>query len=416
MKKKEKITVNSSISCIKTNKINSPEIISHPKYKEIHEIFEKHFKLQNYFLSDSFNKNVWFLKDDLFFQKIINKNNLNSSTPNPDGANKNKIHEIISELNVNTDYSHLFVNVEKFIYRVVECLLLTQNTIERSKKTIETFNAIERKQNIEECINLLDKKIEKNDIKANDKGNKIKEIQSKVSFKLLEAHDFLPNDYFFTLKYFELTNINNDLLMNQKNISINKKNYIAIKQRNQIIEKFNIFDDIAFQYIDNYNTLNSKIKNNINSGTSFSSFCLTCTDNPNDMISTVKYESQKIYFLEIILNTLDKVLNICSNTISEKIEIKLYKNQNSKNKYVQEENYSTIILEINLEIDDITRVFVLRRLRDVFREVLETKKNNDDIICLILDSYFEDISQNVKNILNRQETIEKNACCDCRIF
>lgn len=436
MKKKEKISINSSVSMNRQSKIFAPEILSNPKYREIHDKFEKLFKTHGYFLSDSFNKGVWFLKDDIFFQRIVNKtdiNTLNTSTPF-DNEKKNKIHEILSELNENTDYNHLLVNVEKFIYKVIETLLVASNTIDRSLKTIRNFNAVERKQNIEECIRLLEEKIEKTNLSSHKKYNnnnnsksneQSKDVFSRLKIRLIKANDFPSGNYFFGIKYYELKPEKESLIMNQVNYFLNKKIGIRINSANQVIESINEFENINFYALLN-NQINStvKVKNNINSGTSFSNFFLVCSDNANENKATVKYESKKVYCLEIVLNTLDNILDISKSCFKENIEIKLYSNPHSSinnNNLIRSNNEErqssmSVILEMIFEFDEITRASILKRISNVFKEVLDTKQNSEDLINLILDGYFEIVSDSVRNIMNKISEPSKDACCDCVIF
>jgi len=426
MKKKEKITVNSSVSMLRNSKIFAPEIIANPKYQEIHEKFEKVFKAHGYFLSDSFDKKVWFLKDDIFFQKIINKNNMSSSygqtpTPNPDGyEQKNRIHEILSELNENTDYAHLLVNVEKFIYRVIENVLIANATIERSQRTIKSFNAIERKQNIEECIRILEEKIEKNGNYSGGKKGKEKEPQSRLKTKILKTIDFEPGAYSFDIKYYEIIPEKDNFIMRQGESLKNKKVFAKIFQNEQTIEEFNEFNDISFFALPSIlNSTAMKIKNNTNSGTSLSNFSIVCSEN-----NSGKFESKKIYCLEIILNTLDSILDISRSYFRENIEIKLFQNPNSGqiNKERIDSNLNnqsvipTIILEMLFEFDEITRASVLRRISLVFKEVLDTLRINQDLLNLILDSYFDSVNESIRNILHKSSDPQKDACCDCVIF
>lgn len=433
MKKKEKISVNSSVSYCKQNKIFTPEIISNIKYKEIHEKFEKLFKTHGYFLSDSFDKRVWFLKDDMFFQKIINKTDTTTTSTPMEGDRKNKIHEILSELNENSDYSHLLVSVEKFIYRIIETLLISNSTIERSSRTIKSFNAVERKQNIEECIRLLEEKVEKssllnkqNKIPKKEEKNENKDISSNFKIKILKVIDFNPGIYHFGLKYYEIKPEKDTLIMNQINYQLNKKIGIRVNSHTQNIEEFNEFEEIIFYALQNFYSNTVKVKNNINSGTSFSNFFLVCSDNPNENKSNIKYESKKVYCLEIILNTLDNILDISKSSFKENIEIKMYSNPHSTgspnpvlldNKFNEiDKNTMTVILEITFEFDELTRAAILKRISSVFKEVLDTKQYNEDLINLILDGYFDIINDGVRNILNKSMEQQREACCDCAIF
>ena len=408
MKKKEKITVNSSVAGTSKNKIFAPEVVSHPKYREVFDRFERLFRSNKLFLTDSFDKKVWFLKDDIFFQKIINKTDLNTNTPTPNWEDsKNKVHDILSELNENTSFSTLLVNVEKFIYRLVEVLIQAHSTIERSNITIKSFNAVERKQNIEESVKLIEDRVKK--YQMND-------LKSKLKVKLIKTIDFNPGRYYFTIKSHEIKQEDNNPCIYQNNYFLNKKLGLDIKQSENEHEVSNEFEEIIFREFD----LNSvgKMKNNINSGSTFSFFNLLVCDNSNESKSDFKCESLKTYFLEIILNTLDNILDISKTSFTENIEIQLSRNphQGSFEKNKVKSTLVSVILELNFEFDDLTRASILRRISNVFKEVLDTKKMNENSIDLVLDKYFETIGESVKNCLNKTMENQKDACCDCIVF
>lgn len=410
MKKKDgKLTMNTSTVSNRISKIRSPEVIGHVKYTELYEKFLLLFKAKGFVQSDSFDAKVWFLRDDVFFQSIVGKASLNSSkmnnsfTPTP-SSERNRIHEILSEINENADFMNLLVPVETFIYKIVESLLIATNTVERSSKTIDSFQAVKRNLIIKESIGLLEKKIEKLPTSAR--------FQSKMKAKIIKANNFLPGKYDFTMKYFEIKNNN----MLQTKIALNNEDSrLIISNSGEIIENrycSNEFDSIIFNALDNQESLLTKFKSSSNSGSSFSNFCIDSLD----------LESKKAFLLDIMLNTIDNILDISKVQFKENIELNLNsnapRNVNYKGSGVNagESLQKSIILECNFEFDLVTRAAILKRIGSVFTEVIDTKRISEAIIDQILDTYFEEISDSVRYILSKGPEVNKDACCDCIIF
>jgi len=393
--------INTSTISNRLLKTKSPEIISHIKYNELYEKFVKLFKTKGYVQSDSFDKNVWFLREDSLFQSIINKTSINNSkinhnmTPTPN-LDKNRIHEILSEINENTDFSNLLVSVESFIYKIVETLIIATNTIERSNRTIESFQATKRNQIIKESIKILEGKLEK--LPSSHV------FQSKMTTKIIKVTNFLPGKYQFSMKYFEIKGNN----MSQTNIALNNEDSrVSISSTGEIVENrynSNEFETIVFHSLDFDDAL-SKFKSSSNSGSTFSNFS----------ISSNELESKKAFLLDIMLNTIDNILDISKVYFKENLELNLNSTMIRNNKNLNDTNRS-VILECAFEFDHVTRISILKRIGSVFSEVIETKRLSESIVDQILDSYFEEIADSVKYILAKTNEPMKEACCECIAF
>lgn len=447
-KRESKFVINNNSSTNnRTFKLRDPKITTNPKYEEIEEKFIKLFKIKGYVQSDSFDNKVWFLKDDILFQSISNKNKVRSNTlssatskfinknndslsatPTPNALiETNIIHSILEKINENSDFDNLLVSVEVFIYKVIESILLAQETVKRSSNTIDSFQAVKRNLIIKENISILEKKIQKMPIikKLNSSGgntlsnisnikDKDPSFQSKLKTKIIKAFNLLPGKYEFVLKYFEILSNN----MNQKNIILinNEDRKVTISNTGEIVENrylANEFEPIMFSALDIDESYNLKFKSSNNSGSSFSNFS----------IGSVEFESKKAFLLDIMLNSIDNILNISKMQFKENLELNLnstiIKRNSSKNINVnKKENIvqKSIILECSFEFDLITRCTILKRISNVFSEVIETNRLSQSIIDQILENYFEEIGDGVKYILSKSQEIQKDACCDCNIF
>lgn len=403
MKKQDnKILINTSSISNRITKSKSPEIISHIKYNELYEKFVKLFKSKGYVQSDSFDKKIWFLKEDVVFQQIINKTSMNNSklnmsmTPTPN-MEKNRVHEILSEINENYDFSNLLVSVENFIYKIVETLIIATNTIERSNRTIESFQATKRNQIIKESIRLLELKIEKMPSSTN--------FQSKMQTKIIKAINFPPGKYEFSMKYFEIKENN----MQQTNLALNNEDSrITLSVNGDIVEnRFNQndFDFIVFSQLD-YEESHLKFKSSTNSGSTFSNFS----------ISSKELESKKAYLLDIMLNTIDNILDISKIYFKENLELNMNPGISRNNPNLNNTLQKSIILECSFEFDPMTRISILKRISSVFSEVIETKRISESVVDQILDCYFEEISESIRYILTKSYDNSKDACCECLII
>lgn len=403
MKKKDgKLIINTSTTSNRLSKLKSPEVVSNIKYNELYEKFVKLFKAKGYVQSDSFDSKVWFLREDVFFISIISKSSLTntSMTPTPSG-DRNRIHEILSEINDNSDFANLLVSVETFIYKVVESLLIAVGTVERSNRTIESFQATKRNQIIKESIRLLESKSEK--------YLNTSKFQSKMKAKIIKAINFQPGKYEFTMKFFEIISNN----MSQTNLALNNEDSrIAIDNKAELIEsRFspNEFETIIFSALDLVESSNMKFKSSNNSGSSFSNFS----------VASYEMESKKVFLLDTMLNSIDNLLDISKTQFKEVLELNLSQSitkPNLKNQGLAEDSSRSILLECTFEFDPLTRSSILKRISSVFSDVIETKRTSDAVIDQILDTYFEEISESVRHILNKQPEQSKDACCDCIVF
>ncbi len=404
MKEDKQYITNTSI--LNKSKIKSQEILSHSKYIEIYEKFVKLFKSKGYSLSDSFGINVWFLKNDLLSKHIVNDLSYNKSQFNESAIShntplieKNRLHEILFEINENIDFSNLLVSVDLFIYKIIESLIIALNTVNRSNRTIESFQAYKRTQIIKECIRILEMKI--------DKLPSSTVYESKMTCRIKSVLNFTQGEYDFYLKLYMIKNGN----MNQININLkNNDSKIIVTSNGDMIEdnsNRNMFEEIIFSQIQ-IDENETKAKSSTYSGTSFSNFLICCNE----------LESKKTFLLDIMLNTIDNIQDISKSIFKENLELTLSSSflENMKRQGQINPFEKAIILECLFEFDPLTRISLLKRIGAVFSEVIETKRISESIIDTILDLYFFDISDSVKYILTSSSDSFKNSCCECLII
>jgi ABC-type uncharacterized transport system substrate-binding protein len=104
---------------------------------------------------------------------------------------------------------------------------------------------------------------------------------------------------------------------------------------------------------------------------------------------------------------IDDLYEISKDNFSKNLHLKV--KNNAGNEYL-------VVIEFNFEFDDLTRSALLRRVNEIFKGVIETKKYNEDMIDEILDSYFSEVCDAVKNILFKKNEEKRDNCCSSCIL
>ena len=194
----------------------------------------------------------------------------------------------------------------------------------------------------------------------------------------------------------------------------NEDNKITVSNSGDIVENrfsLNEFEPIIFSALECDENINTRFKSSTNSGSSFSNFSL----------GSVEFESKKAFLLDIMLNSIENIMNITKTQFKENLELNLNsttiksinKNSGVNKGDIQQKS---IILECTFEFDLLTRSTILKRISNVFSEVIETNRLSQAVIDQILDTYFEEISDGVRYTLSKTPEAQKDACCDCNIF
>jgi hypothetical protein len=400
-------------------------------HSEISQKFEKIFKNHGYFPRDNFDGRIWFLRDDQTFKSYASylENYNKGLTP----LQSNKLIELIAELNENTenrkDLSSININVEKFISRISEILIETQKIIQRSEQTIKEYNAHFKLNMITENLKILKERIEK---KGYNPENK---FVSKMKTTVARMDNFPRGEYKIDIKVLEfLVNSNPKLdgnsstlsggeerhssqisqssVINTKNIKL--KNNIKIKEENEIINFKNLnkpsdfqFEDYEFAVFEN-KSLEDLFKHHSYSGSTFSNFKLKCTKISKEDI----YESKTEYFLDLMLIFVEDLYDISKDNFHKNLHIKVKR----ANASYKEEDNMVIVLELYIELDDLTRSGIMKRVAEIFKGVIDTKRMNEEIIDDIMEVYFQEISETVKATLFKAPEEKRDNCCSCCII
>jgi hypothetical protein len=413
------------------------------KYSELFGKFEKYFKNQGFFPRDNFDGKIFFLAEDNAFQvycKAFKKELM--QTPQA----RNPMFDILAELNQcedPRDFPNLKINVERFIYKLCNCLLDAHKIIARSEITIRETNIHKKINYINENLKLLNERIEKNPTPSSSKLNlsivrvenliqgefqielRLNELfiktTSDISLNSTEKSDNISqitsqNQIQNTMRNVYLTNYENSVLKLSQNRDtqniIFKKNEIPVFEEIELnflsFPEFKVDDSST--YISNLNKQHQKF-----SGCNISTFKIKCTTyNKNNKKKRIELESKTEFFLDLMLMFVEDIYDISRCEIKKTLHIKLLPNISSlKN---EEEEEFTLIMEMSLNLDDHTRVSILNRLLELYHGVIETRRLNEDYIDDIVENYFPEISNTIKATIYNTFEEKRENCCGCLLF
>ena len=389
------------------------------RYTLLCEKFEEYFKMKGYKKDSFFDHRVWFLKNDQTFQSL-----LHNSTPYPNYEKSNKLLEILSEINKGNDLRNLYISTEEFINKISKTLNDANISKKISNNYIEKNKILEKITKINELLNMLTNRIEKK-----KKGN----YTSKLYTYIISMNNFPSGPYRLTLNIntsFDQENYNelndNEKLNLDKNnpenvfeifqeVTLSTKNLINIpKGKDNIVflsnfsnsqnenESENKFEDYEFSSLDK--ELKNYLVDRRNSGTTFSNFKLKISGTDGF------YESNNEYLLHILLSSIDELCDLSKNPLTKNIALKL----NNENDY-DKKNDKIVLIELNLELDNLTRMKLLNRMKELYSVTLDNKIKNEMLIDEILSIYFSEIKDSVINILSKEDE-SRESCCACFIF
>jgi hypothetical protein len=376
------------------------DIKSNPKFIEIREEFENLFKSKGYIGNKKIEKDVWFLQNDLAFQNMIKP----SSTPS--AIEINRMHSLLRELNEKDDFKKISIDSRIFIERISEMIYNSHRMASRSKEIIKAYRAHEN-------VNVLELKLKMLNEKIKDNIDAISKLEINVS-----RLDHLPRGDYQIIFHFMERSPRDPTMTTSKNHKLKDDKFLSIKQGSDIIvlnkqDLFNCFEAInltALDVNDDPNFLGSLEY----SGSTLSTFNLQLFKN-NELFA----ESNPGCFLDIFLNLKDKLRDIEQSSLSTNLKIKVKTNFEQKNISGLLPQYQ-VILDFKFELDPVTRACIIKRVLHLLKDAIKTQTQNEILKNEILDIYFKSISEQVNEILNRNEDeiSEGNTCCQnsCNIF
>ena len=379
---------------------------------------EKYFIVKGYKPNSNFDHRIFFLKNDQTFQSLIQ-----NQTPYPNYDKSNKLLEILSEVNRGNDLRNLYVNTQEFTNKLSKTINDANFSIQLSDIYIKKNGILENTAKINELLNILNKQIKvKNN--PNNKSKLIAYIISMNNFKSGAYRLVLNINTSFEqesdLNETEKTNLNKNNPENVyeifKEVTLSTKNLITIEEgKNSILftsnysnnqkeeEPENKFEEYIFTF------LNKDYKNYLvdkrYSGSTFSNFKLKISSTDGF------YESNNEYILHLLLSFIDDLCDLNKNKLTKNIILKVY----SESDYDKNDN-KTVQIELNFELDDLTRLKFLNRINNLYQITLDNKIKNQMLIDEILSDYFPDIKDSIKDILNKEFEPRDNCCSDCYIL
>ena len=388
------------------------------KYTLLCQKFAQYFMIKGYKPKSNFDHRVFFLKKDHNFQSLIQ-----NQKPYSNYDKSNKVLEILTEINKGNDLRHLYVNTEEFTNKLSKIINDANISIQLSDIYIKKNDIIEKTVKINELTNMLKKQIEKN--------NNIY-YESKFIAFIISMNNFKSGSYRITLNIntsFEQENeLNETEKINLKKdnpenvyeifkeVSLSTKNLINIKEgKNNIVFSSNYSNSKKDEDIENkfeeyhFSFLDKEYKNYLvdkrYSGSTFSNFKLKISSTDGF------YESKNEYILHLLLSFIDDLCDLNKNKLTKNIILKVY----SESDYDKNDN-KTVQIELNFELDDLTRLKFLNRINNLYQITLDNKIKNQMLIDEILSDYFPDIKESINDILTKEYESRESCCSDCNII
>ena len=388
--------------------------------------FEQYFKIKGYKPDSYFDNKVFFLRNDQNFQNFLSGNTpyQNNNLQNSSTFNNNKILEILNQLNKGNDFQNLYISTKEFTQCLCKLINDSNISIQISEENIVKNNSHQKIGKINEIINLLNSKVT---------GKKKGEFNSILYSNVNSMSNFENGPYRINLCIntdFEKENFNELNSCEQKNLEsdntdnvynyyeskiLNTKNLITIpngqenvtfrnnmKLKSEDENDVNFFEDYNFSILEHNNK--DYLVDRRNSGTNFASFKLKIRGS-NDI-----YESNNNYLLHIFLSSIEDLCDLNKEILSKNINVivKGKNDENDKNRIVS--------INLNFEIDNLTRIGILKRVKELINIPVENKVKNQMLIDEILNDYFPEMKESTLNILESNEEKRENCCADCVLF
>ena len=376
--------------------------------------FEKLFKVKGYKPTSTFDSKVWFLQEDQSFQSLLH-NQTPYSTPKP---NK-KIIDLIYELNTGNDIKNMKVPVDKFIYSLSKMLIDANISIQISDESINKNNSLEKISKINEILHLLNSRVQ-----GKSKAEFISTFQAsitslhnlpsgpyKVNMMINSSFDKEdPSDLNESEKK-NMVSSNPDSVYNLfKEKVLSTKSLITIpNDSHSVIFRSKAVNNMDGNYFDEYGfSILEKAGSNYlldrrYSGSTFSNFKLCLNGKKGS------YESHNEYLLHLVLSWIDELCDLNKELISKNLIIKVRSPNDEK------DEGRVVGVQFDFELDNLTRVGILNRIKELISIPVDTKVKNQLLIEEILNDNFPELKDSIKSILEKNEE-QRDSCCTCIIF
>ena len=370
-------------------------IKTHPKFIEMKETFEKLFRNKGYFSETQFDKDVWFLKNDLQFQNMLRPSSTSPSTPMPE---YNKMHSLLREMSISSDMRKMNINTGQFINRICEILFNSHLMVMRSRELIKEYNAHEN-------VNVLEVKHKM----LNEKYKEQSESISKLGVSIGRLDLFPEGNFSFNFHFVEknprdisMSISRNIKLKDNKSLNIKQTGDIIVLNKNDCENSFEAVTLTALEASDSDKRASFEY-----SGTTLSTFNIEIYKN-EELFAVSKPEC----FLDMFLNLIDKLRDIDKETITTtwKVNTKTNLNMQHINNLLTEYE---MVLEFKFNLDPITRASIINRILLILRDAITTETQNLINGNEILDVYFKSIAEQVQYILKKKDDDSSANNCNC---
>lgn len=384
------------------------------KEKLIAKKFESLFKMHGLNPYDSFDSKVWFIRDNNQIQSYINEETPEFADSSYGSKSKPKLIEILIKCNHSrynkAELRKMNISVRDFIDTLANTLAELHSSIEISEENIIKNDSLAKVAKIGEIINILNSKVRKKSTIY---------FESKMITVLTSITNFPCSPY----KAMLMVNVDSNNTYNSESMSeifqeesltlntlidVNQANETILLKNSKKMNKSNYaFQQYMFGIHENSDT-RLLVDKRIN-GTTLSNFKLRLIGK-NGVI-----ESNIEYFLHLILTSVDDLCYLTKDIWSKSCILKMNevkKGYENGNKEIER----TVGVDFIIELDDLTRIGILKRIKELLSIPIDTKTKCLMDIDEIMADFFPEIKDNVINILNHQDENRNNCCTGCIII
>lgn len=396
---------------------------SEPAYNHLNLIFFKLFSEHNYNPEDKFEKNVWFLKNNLEFQKFLssseNSENYGKTPEGLSASQNSQLIRILQECQIGSATKNLsknfLVEVKKFVNEISKVLFDANQRKQSAEEMVKHYKMDEMKERI------LDKLQ-----KERSTLNFLSDI-TEIQFAITKLENFPEGFYDFFIAceafvdaesaFIQRQEINKKLLSNKK-ISINSANLsIGQKLNNpELFEVIEIRNEKNFEYLnlDEVCLGQSKFREEA----SYIGLLLN-----NFKFAVFK---ENIFFAasekEMLIDNLINQLEMLLKDRAFKCSSAAFAYVDSANKnYVKaglENTKLVVYYDLEINFNKKSKLLLLEKIYNVFYDTITSKFDNEKVINSILD-YFHEVSRDIKNVLDEKKDFNPdkcNPCLNCSVF
>lgn len=394
---------------------------SDPIYRHLNLIFFGLFSEHNFSPEDKFDKNVWFLKNNSEFQKLISNmeysNNNSYINKTPEGPILSSSHfsreliRILQECSFGgKNLKTLLVEVKKFVNEISKILFAAQQRKANAEEMVKHYKMDETKELI------LDKLLKE---KAN--LNFLNDI-TEVQFSISKLDGFPEGAYDFRLFCEAFADSESPLIQTQeirkKLISQNfqQKIILATHNINQRFSKPELFELLEIRNEKNFEYLNLE------------EVCLSRSKFSEEasyiglLLNSFKFVAfkEEVFFAS---SEAEMLVDNFINNLDLLLKDKAFKCSSAAFAYVDGSNRNYVkagldncklVLYYDLEVNfnKKTKLLVLEKIYNVFYETITTKFDNEKLINEVLSCFYE-ISKDVKGLFSEKKNVNAENCGPC---